>query len=317
MLTFVVGVLGCGGSKQSTTTTPTPDPTVKKDWQEQPAGGRPQAQAPYVTPGERMTFNASIHGIDLATFAIAVGDRTDVAGKHTVVVQAGVQSSKVISFVKKIDDTFTTWIDVSTGRPVLFKGHELAGLDDPTIEDTTVDFTTAAQGSVHVALERADTGKADEVQENTKEDLLDFQSFFLMMRAWDAPVGAGLTADVLRSRYMWRTQLVVGGYENVVTPLGSLPAVRFDGVSRRLSRKGEIDMSQGDRHYSIWVSDDGDRVPLLMVAKTDYGDVRMEIVDYAAGQGARLGTTWGGGAKRPADRPTANPDATPAASSSP
>ena len=64
-------------------------------------------------------------------------------------------------------------------------------------------------------------------------------------------------------------------------------------------------MSQGDRHYSIWVSDDADRVPLLLVAKTDYGDVKMEIIDYAAGQGKRLGTTWGGGGKRPAERPTA------------
>ena len=167
--------------------------------------------------------------------------------------------------------------------------------DAAVIEDTDVDFSTAATGTVKVALTRADTGSVTEVQENTKEDLLDFQTFFLELRSWDAPVGAQLTADVLRSRYMWRTQLTVGGYENIVTQLGSLPAVRYDGVSRRLSRKGEIDMSQGDRHYSIWVSDDADRVPLKMVAKTDYGDVLMEITDYAAGQGKRLGTTWGGG----------------------
>ena len=30
------------------------------------------------------------------------------------------------------------------------------------------------------------------------------------------------------------------------------------------------------------------RVPVVIVAKTDYGDVRMEITDYAAGTGARL-----------------------------
>jgi hypothetical protein len=289
----------CGGSKPSSSTTPTvTSPSVPSDaqgWKDQAIEARPQAQPPFVTPGERMTFNASIHGIDIATFGIAVGELTEVSGKQAVVVQAGVQSSKMLSILKKIDDTFTTWIDAKTGRPLLFKGHELGGMDDPVIEDTDVDFSTAGTGSVKVALTRADTGSVVEVQENTKDDLLDFQSFFLELRSWDAPVGAQLTADVLRSRYMWRTQLTVGGYENVVTQLGSLPAVRYDGVSRRLSRKGEIDMSQGDRHYSIWVSDDADRVPLLMVAKTDYGDVKMEIIDYAAGSGQRLGTTWGGG----------------------
>ncbi len=291
----------CGGSKQSASTTPTsPEvPNESTGWSDKPIEGRPQALPPFATPGEHMTFNASIHGIDIATFAIAVGELTDVQGKQAVVVQAGVQSSKMLSILKKIDDTFTTWIDAKTGRPLLFKGHELGGMDDPVIEDTDVDFSTAGTGEVKVALTRADSGSKVEVQEATKDDLLDFQSFFLALRAWDAPVGSNLTADVLRSRYMWRTQLTVGGYENIVTPMGSLPAVRFDGVSRRLSRKGEIDMSQGDRHYSIWVSDDADRVPLMLVAKTDYGDVKMEIVDYAAGQGQRLGTTWGGGKGAP------------------
>jgi Protein of unknown function (DUF3108) len=301
MALALAALAACGSSKSSAPTTPqSPNGGGQVPWHDEPIVMRPQAMAPFISPGERMTFNANIHGIDIATFGLAAGDLTEVSGKKVVVVQAGVQSSKMLSILKKIDDTFTTWIDVQTGRPVVFKGHELAGLDDPTIEDTTVDFTTAGTGQVKVALERPDTGHADETQENTKDDLLDFQSFFLAMRAWDAPVGASLTADVLRSRYMWRTQLAVGGYENLVTQLGSLPTVRYDGVSRRLTRKGEIDMSQGDRHYSIWISDDADRVPLLMVAKTDYGDVRMEIIDYAAGQGQRLGQTWGGGKHAPA-----------------
>jgi hypothetical protein len=301
LFALALALASCGGKSKTGSTTPTsPDvPSETTGWSDKPIEGRPQAQPPFVTPGERMTFNASIHGIDLATFGIGVGDVTEVDGKQVVPVQAGVQSSSIVSLMRKIDDTFTTWIDVKTGRPVTFKGHELGGMDDPVIEDTDVDFSTAGTGEVKVALTRADTGSTIEVQQKTTEDLLDFQTFFLAMRSWDAPVGATMTADVLRSRYMWRTQLTVGGYENIVTQLGSLPAVRFDGVSRRLSREGEIDMSQGDRHYSIWVSDDADRVPLLLVAKTDYGDVKMEITDYTAGKGQRLGQVWGAG-KKPA-----------------
>ena len=78
-------------------------------------------------------------------------------------------------------------------------------------------------------------------------------------------------------------------------------------VMTGFSASGNPAHGNGYTLYSIWVSDDADRVPLLLVAKTDYGDVRMEIIDYAAGQGKRLGTTWGGGGKRPAERPTASP----------
>jgi hypothetical protein len=42
-------------------------------------------------------------------------------------------------------------------------------------------------------------------------------------------------------------------------------------------------------------------VPLLLVAKTDYGDVKMEITDYTAGKGQRLGQVWGVG-KKPASK---------------
>jgi len=276
----------------------------KLAWHEQPVAARPEARPPFATPGERMTFRASIHGLEIATFGIAVGDVGDVSGKPAVVVQGGVQSSKMLSILKKIDDTFTTWIDTKTGHPILFRGHELGGLDDPVIEDTDVDFSTVGQGTLKVDLKRADLGEKIEVQEKTNDELLDFQTFFLVLRGWDAPVGATMTSDVLRSRFIWRTQLAVGGYENIETELGPLPAVRFDGVSRRLTRQGEIDPKMGDRHYSIWVSDDADRVPLKLVAKTDYGDIKMEIIDYAAGKGKRLGALWGGGGTKSADRPT-------------
>ena len=37
----------------------------------------------------------------------------------------------------------------------------------------------------------------------------------------------------------------------------------------------------------MWISDDDGRVPLKVVAKTDYGDIEMQITDYSPGP-ARL-----------------------------
>ena len=281
-----VALLGCGGKHVAGPVAPGGAADTA------PVAIRPQSVPPFVTPGERMTFKASIHGLEMATFGIAIGEVADWKGKQAVVVQAGVQSSQMLSILKKIDDTYATWVDTTTGRPLFFRGHELSGMADPFIEDTDVDFSTAGAGKVQVDLTREDTGKSVEFQENTKEDLMDFQAFFLALRAWDAPVGSTLSADVLRSRFMWRTDLKVGAFETITTELGQLPAVRFDGVATRLTRAGDIDKTSDVRHYQIWVSDDADRVPLKLVAATDYGDIEMDIIDYAAGQGARLGQVW-------------------------
>jgi len=75
----------------------------------------------------------------------------------------------------------------------------------------------------------------------------------------------------------------MSGSENVVTQLGELPAVRIEGRSRRLNRDGTDDPTGDTRKYTIWISDDADRVPLQLIAKTDYGDLRMDIVEYRPG----------------------------------
>jgi hypothetical protein len=80
---------------------------------------------------------------------------------------------------------------------------------------------------------------------------------------------------------------VVGARESVVTELGQFAAVRFDGVSRRILRDGRWEPDGDIRNFALWVTDDADRVPVLMVARTDFGDIRMEIVDYGAGRASK------------------------------
>ena len=53
-------------------------------------------------------------------------------------------------------------------------------------------------------------------------------------------------------------------------------------------RDGSLDKGTEARHFSMWISDDADRVPLLLVAESDYGDMKLELVDYVAGSGPNL-----------------------------
>jgi hypothetical protein len=93
---------------------------------------------------------------------------------------------------------------------------------------------------------------------------------------------------VFRSRFLWHVAMKIHGKEKLVTELGELPALRFDGHTYKVNRQGERDKESDERDFSIWISDDDGRVPLQVVAKTDYGDMKMQIVDYQPGAGKRL-----------------------------
>jgi hypothetical protein len=67
-----------------------------------------------------------------------------------------------------------------------------------------------------------------------------------------------------------------------------LPALRFDGHTYKLGRDGKPLAGTAARDFSLWISDDDGRVPLQIVARTDYGPIKMTIVDYQPGNGKRL-----------------------------
>jgi hypothetical protein len=87
---------------------------------------------------------------------------------------------------------------------------------------------------------------------------------------------------------MWHTEVTIRGKEKLVTELGDLPALRIDGKTYKLRRDGARAPDDSERQFSMWISDDDGRVPLQIKAITDYGDLKMQIVDYQPGSGQRL-----------------------------
>ena len=255
-----------------------------------PAGGADlfPPRAPFVSPGERMSYRLTMHDLEVATFTIVIGEVDELAGREVVVVQSGVQSSPLVSMVKKVEDNFTSWIDAATGRPVLFRSAELATADDPTIEATDSEAGKVEDGAFTVRITRDGVDQSVDRQAVGELPLFDLNGFLIALRSWEVPPGTQATADIIRSRFLWRTEVTMKGFENLVTELGELPALRIDGVSQRIDRDGQLDPKSDRRRYSLWISDDADRVPLAIVARTDYGDLRMDIVEYVAG-GPRIG----------------------------
>jgi hypothetical protein len=245
------------------------------------------AGPPLVAPGEHMSYRLQLQGMELATYDFGVGEPTEVAGKQAIVVQSHAKAVGFVKMVANIDDVFTSWIDVATGRPLRWTTDEYAtkGTDK---ERTDVRFYDRAGDTLPVDFHLNDQPAAPEPQKLSMADVWDYNAFLIALRVWDKPVGSHVAAEVLRSRYMWHVEMTVHGKEKLVTALGELPALRLDGRTYKLDRDGKRAPDSEEREFAIWISDDDGRVPLQSTAKTDYGDIKMEIVDYSPGTGKRL-----------------------------
>lgn len=270
-VSFALALAACSGSPRSVAPPPTTGDTDAAD------GTAPAAVEVIANPGEQMIYRISLHGLDVAEFTVAVGAMTALGGKDTIPVQTHAVSSPLLTLFHKVDDTLATWIDPATGRPVAFRAKEMASAKSDALEETDVQF---APGKFEVKVLR--DGKPLDEEQVVLHDAYDVPSMLVFVRSWTAAAGTRKTVDVMRSRTAWRVDFTVGPSEGVTTALGDLQAVRYDGEGVRILRDGSPDPASDRRKFSMWISDDADRVPVRLVAHTDYGDIRMDLVDYRA-----------------------------------
>lgn len=235
-------------------------------------GGRP----PLAQPGERLAYKISIQGVELAEFLIDIGSDPD-----GLVVRSVARSTGVGALLKKVETQFISYIDPQTGKPRRFRSEERAGRQDATLERSDARIAERQGDVVPVLVRRGDDAAAVEQTESQKVrgEVWDLNAVMIALRQFEAPLGTKVAFESFRSRYVWRTELTVAEREQLTTQLGRVPTLRFDGWGHGLRRDGELN-DEPERRFKIWVSDDADRVPVLLVGVTDYGDIRMEITSY-------------------------------------
>jgi hypothetical protein len=101
---------------------------------------------------------------------------------------------------------------------------------------------------------------------------------------------------VVGGRRLWRIDVTYGGPEAIGSAIGNRRAIRFTGRSYRARRDFTPETAQPSRTFTVWLSDDADRVPLKVAAKTELGDIAMDLTEYSrsgeavpGGQGGETG----------------------------
>jgi Protein of unknown function (DUF3108) len=238
-----------------------------------------------------MTYKLVLQGVELATYSFAAGDVQELAGRRVIVVESHARSVGIVEMLARIDDRFTSWIDVETGRSRRFQAAEYETNSKTNVEHVVADLAAREGDRVPVAFHVNDAPPTPEPQRVSRPEVWDYNTFVVALRAWEQPPGSKVSVEVFRSRFLWNVEMQVRGREKIETELsdlGEVMALRFDAHMYRLDREGKKDPSAEERDLSVWISDDDGRVPLRTVARTDYGDIRMDIVDYSPGTGQRL-----------------------------
>ncbi len=244
-----------------------------------------------MTPGERMTYKLALRGMDIASYTFSVGEVQELAGRRVVVVESHARSVGIVEWLARIDDRFTSWIDVETGRSRRFQADEYETNSKTNVEHVVADLGAREGELVPVTFHVNDADPTPEPQRVNLPEVWDYNTFLVALRAWEQPPGSKVRVEVFRSRYLWNVEMQIRGREKLKTELPDLAevsALRFDAHMYRLDREGKKDPTADERDLSIWISDDDGRVPLRTAARTDYGDIRMDIIDYNPGTGQRL-----------------------------
>ncbi len=235
-------------------------------------------------PGEEMRFELSLRGILGGEAAVAVGQAGRVDGKRVVIVRSRVESAGVVAMFRQVRDEETTWIHLDTGLPLGHSAHVKFGKKESFIETK---FAGGESGGFDVEV-RSVRESGESVSRVTHQAMPTDQAAFDphavigALRAWKPEQGQHSYFFVLVGRHLWQNTIRLTGRERLHTRMGQFDVLRIDGVAQRLTRTLREDRRKQPRHYTIWISDDQSRLPLLIKGKTEYGDVRAELVEYTA-----------------------------------
>src|SRR5688500_6358379 len=193
-------------------------------------------------PGEVMEYQGSLRGVMVGRVQVAVGQPGWVDGRPSIIVRSRGTTAGFLTILAKVTWELTTTLDMITGLP-------LRELDEAWIEERgeepeheRSEREGSSQYNVHAAAGALRGWRSREGQRASLEVMIDGQR--IEVDLWDA------AREYLAS--------------------AKQPAVRYDGIA--------LDKY----HFSIWISNDEARVPLLLRTQSKIGEIAIELVSYEA-----------------------------------
>lgn len=235
--------------------------------------------APYFVPGESMTWDVTFAGIEGGRARLAVGQVGNDEGRRLIVLHAEAESAGIAAVLAQAHDSVQSWIDVDSGIPTRTESTTTGSGKPFVVHSERVAGEPVADVQIWSG-KSGDTG----VHKKTRLPTVhthDPLSALLALRGWEAPRGGRVTVYSLGGVRVWRSVFTVEGREDLDGPLGRRAAIRIRGVSTRISPVTLVDdTSKPARTFTVWLSDDRQRIPIRLTAHTELGDVVANATSY-------------------------------------
>ena len=240
-------------------------------------------ERPFYIPGEVMRFELSLHNIVGGEAILAVGQPGKVEGRDVIVVRSQSKSAGVAALFKEVSDDVTTWVDLVSGKPTQLVADVKFGAKEALIETS---FSGRRPGRFDIDYTRRGRGKRTVMQQMPNAGTYDGHSVLGVLRAWAPPTGTQSYFYVLAGKRLWSNEVKVAGREKITTKLGHRNAIKIEGIAWRLDRRLARVKNKKSRSYTIWISDDEQRLPIRVSAQTEYGEVKVELVNHTVAAAA-------------------------------
>jgi hypothetical protein len=233
---------------------------------------------------ERLEAEVLIDGVLAGKGMLETGKRCLSGGKAALPVRATASTAGIVAVFGNASATSAGLIDLDTNAP-------LEGTWSFDVGDVEARFDMTFKGaSYRMREERHQEGKPDKpprfrpVTLPTEQALHDAHTILGYLRSWDAPEGARGHLYMTMGKILYRVDAVVVGAESVPTARGPVAARRIDGVATRVNDRTLKPSNASARTFSIWVSDDEERIPQRVLVETKGITFALELARHEKGE---------------------------------
>ncbi len=209
--------------------------------------------------GEKLSFTVS-----WANFASAARLEMEVAGQGAFFGQQGYQLRTKVTTLgqtralfNEVDNQYISYVDAKSLLPY-------------RADNTTRQGKTSEDDTITIDQQRHLARYGDQSELTLPADTFDLPSLVYALRLREFNEGAKATKfTALFGKHLVDIEVQVKNRERITTQAGNYDTIRFDLTART---KDKVEYKA-----RIWFSDDKQRLPVLMISKPSFGELRAEL----------------------------------------
>ncbi len=215
-------------------------------------------------PGEKLTYIVHYGWVNAGEATVELKESENIMGRKVWRAIGRGRSLGAFNTFYKVDDRYETYFDAQGVFPWMFIRRVSEGG-----YDFSQDYMYKQHRREVVTQEKKTYAVPPSVQ--------DMLSAFYYARTFDfshAKPGDVFTIDCFLDDELWPLRMKFVGKETIKLRTGKYSCLKFQPVVQ----EGRI--FKGNDDLNVWITDDGNRIPVLAQAKVLVGSIKMEISGY-------------------------------------